>query len=329
MKTAIPFLKPPSVIVSAPVKDEYEVRFTEILKDITHLNHADAALVGVPFDGGTVGGRPGSRLAPKEIRASFPASRTYDPYLDIDISEVLTVIDAGDVEVVYTDVHATIERTCTAVTHLLHVPVIPIVMGGDHLITYPCLQALVDVTPGYVGVINFDSHFDVRVSYGGEISSGTPFRMALERSNGKIKPQNFVEIGPHGFHTQRVYREYIDEQGIRLITAQEVHKRGIEAVLERAIAWATDGVEALYVSVDIDALDFGWAPGTGNPTPGGLTGTQILEAVAALGRHPLTRVFDVVEISPPLDVANLTVIMGREIIMNFLGGLALRKRDKL
>ncbi len=329
METTIPFLKPPSVIVSAPINDEYEVRFTEILKDITHLDRADAALVGIPFDGGTVGGRPGSRLAPKEIRASFPASRTYEPHLDIDISEVLTVVDAGDVAVMYTDVHATIERAHTVVTHLFQIGAIPIIMGGDHLVTYPCLQALVDTTPGYVGVINFDSHFDVRVSYGGEISSGTPFRMALERSHGKIRPHNFVEIGPHGFHTQRAYRKYIDDQGIRLITAQEVHKRGMETVLEQAVAWATEGVDALYVSVDIDALDFAWAPGTGNPTPGGLTGAQILEAVATLGRHPLTRAFDVVEISPPLDVADLTVIMGREIIMNFLGGLALRKREGL
>jgi agmatinase len=329
MDTSIPFLKAPSVITSAPVSDEYEVRFTEILKDISYLADADAALVGVPFDGGTVGGRPGSRLAPKEIRASFPSSRTYEPHLDIDISDVLTVVDAGDITVVYTDVQATIERTRTAIAHLLRTPAVPVIMGGDHLITYPCLQALVDETSGHVGVINFDSHFDVRVSHGGEISSGTPFRLALERSGGKIRPENFVEIGPHGFHAQRVYREYIDKQGIRLITAQEVHTRGLGSVLEQAIAWATDRVEALYVSVDIDALDCAWAPGTGNPAPGGLTGTQILEAASTLGRHPLTCAFDVVEISPPLDVANLTVIMGREIIMNFLGGLALRTRDRL
>jgi arginase family enzyme len=295
MDTSIPFLKAPSVITSAPVSDEYEVRFTEILKDISYLADADAALVGVPFDGGTVGGRPGSRLAPKEIRASFPSSRTYEPHLDIDISDVLTVVDAGDITVVYTDVQATIERTRTAIAHLLRTPAVPVIMGGDHLI----------------------------------ISSGTPFRLALERSGGKIRPENFVEIGPHGFHAQRVYREYIDKQGIRLITAQEVHTRGLGSVLEQAIAWATDRVEALYVSVDIDALDCAWAPGTGNPAPGGLTGTQILEAASTLGRHPLTCAFDVVEISPPLDVANLTVIMGREIIMNFLGGLALRTRDRL
>lgn len=329
MATQIPFLKPPSVVTSAAVSDEYEVRFTEVLKDISHLEVADAALVGFPFDGGTVGGRPGSRLAPKEIRASFPASRTYEPHLNIDISDVLTVVDAGDIAVVYTDVHATIERGRSAIAHLLRTPTLPVIIGGDHLITYPCLQALVDETQGHVGVINFDSHFDVRVSHGGEISSGTPFRLALERSGGKIRPENFVEIGPHGFHAQRVYREYIDAQGIRLVTAQEVHSRGITAVLEQAIAWATDGVDALYVSVDIDALDFAWAPGTGNPAPGGLTGAQILEAASTLGRHPLIRAFDVVEISPPLDVANLTVIMGREIIMNFLGGLALRKRDRL
>jgi len=238
------------------------------------------------------------------------------------------VVDAGDVGIVYTDLQATIERIRTVLNHLLRTSAIPVVIGGDHLITYPCLQALMDVIPGHLGVINFDSHFDLRLSHGGEISSGTPFRLALERSNGKIRPHNLVEIGPHGFHTQRVYRQFIEQQGIRLITAQEVHRRGMSEVLKEAIDWATDGVEALYVSLDIDALDCAWAPGTGNPTPGGLTGAQILEAVAILGRHPLTRVFDVVEISPPLDVANLTVIMGREIIMNFLGGLALRKRDE-
>ena len=196
------------------------------------------------------------------------------------------------------------------------------------MVTYPCLQALIDMTGGHVGVINFDSHFDLRVSYGGEISSGTPFRLALDRSGGKFRPGNLVEIGVHGFHAQRAYHEYADKQGIHVITAQEVHKRRMETVLRDAIDHATRDVDVLYVSVDIDAMDCAWAPGTGTPAPGGLTAPELLEAVALLGCHPLTRVFDVVEISPPLDVANMTVIMGREIIMNFLGGLALKKRNQ-
>ncbi|MBC7259706.1 MAG: agmatinase family protein [Chloroflexi bacterium] len=326
MKTPIPYLNPPSVTVSVSMNDEHEVRFLQILRGIADLEQADAALVGFPFDGGTVGGRAGSRHAPREIRLAFTASRTYDPHLDVELSDSLTVVDAGDIAVVYTNVQRTLEQGQMAIARLLQNKAVPIIIGGDHLITYPCLRALMETTPGRIGVINFDSHFDVRVSSGGEISSGTPFRMAMERSGGKFSPRNFVEIGPHGFHTQRVYRRYLDEQGCLLFTSHDVHRRGIHDVLEQVIARATDGVDALYVSVDIDVLDMAWAPGTNNPTPGGLTALQILEAVAVLGRHPLTRAFDLVEISPPLDVANTTVIMGREIVMNFLGGLALRKQ---
>lgn len=326
MSTPIPYLLPPSLSLCRLSKDEHEVRFPEILADVTCLHEADVALIGVPFDGGTVSGRAGSRSAPQALRVSLQASRTYEPHLDVDISQEIRVVDAGDVAVLHTDVPATLQRIRTVIRHLLEASVVPVILGGDHLVTFPCLQALADVSPGPVGVINFDSHFDVRASYGGEVSSGTPFRLALERCGGKVRPQNLVEIGPHGFHAQRFYREFIREAGIRLITAQEVHERGIKAVLEDAIFWATEGTDALYVSVDIDALDMAWAPGTNNPTPGGLTGAQILEAMWVLGQLPHTRVLDLVEISPPLDVANLTVIMGREIMMNFLGGVALRKK---
>jgi len=112
--------------VSIPVEDDFEVRFPQMLGDLRDLDHADAFLVGIPFDGGTVGGRPGSRLAPKEIRASFIASRTYEPHLRIDISEFPKVVDAGDVSVAYTDVQTTIERARTVLTHMLRRP------GGSH-----------------------------------------------------------------------------------------------------------------------------------------------------------------------------------------------------
>ena len=135
-----------------------------------------------------------------------------------------------------------------------------------------------------------------------------------------VRPRNLVELGINGWLNSRFYMDWCREKGITVIPAREVHKRGIEEVVTQALERASDGTDAIFLSIDIDGLDLGVAPGTCAPNPGGLSSYQALEAVWMIAQHPLTRGFDLVEVAPPLDVANLTSIMAAAMIMHFLGG---------
>ncbi len=301
------------------VPDAYDIEVVDILKSWRSLDHADVGIVGIPFDTGVMI-RRGCRFGPSGVREALMFSTSYEPGLDIDLSEGFALTDFGDVDVMHTDIVETHRRVENVLTAIHRLGVVPAVIGGDHSLAYPCIKALNNVTTGPVGIITIDGHLDVRHSHHGEISSGTPFRRLQEEIRDKpIRARNIVEIGINGWHNSLYYMEYTRKQGMRVIPAREVHKRGIEAVVEEALRIATDGVEALYLTVDIDGLDFAHAPGTCAPNPGGLTSYQALEAVFQIGKHPLLRGFDVVEVAPPLDVQGLTSQMGAALLMQFFG----------
>lgn len=309
-------LDPPQVGKFVP--DPYDVEISDVIKPWRRAERADVGLLGVPYDTSVVI-RRGCRFGPVSVRRALVHSYTYDPGLDIDLSEGLDVVDFGDVDVVHTDVQATHERVERVLTAIHRLGVTPIMIGGDHSLSFPAIKALANVVDGHIGVINIDAHLDLRISHHGEISSGTPFRRALEELGGKVRGRNLVEIGINGWHNTRFYMSYAHEQGVRIISAREVHRRGIDDVIAEALERAADGTEAIYLSVDIDALDIPWAPGTCSPGVGGLTSYQVLEAVYQIGRHPKTRAFDLVEVAEPLDVRDVTSVVGAQIVMHMLG----------
>lgn len=318
----------PAPQVGRFVPDQYDVEVCDILKPWRTLDRADVGVVGVPFDTAVMM-RRGCRFGPAGVREALIFSTSYEPGLDIDLADGLLLTDFGDVDVVHTDVLETHRRVEGVLTAIHQLGVLPAVIGGDHSLAYPNVKALCNATKGRVGVISIDAHLDVRHSHHGEISSGTPFRRVLEEIPGKpVLPENLVEVGINGWHNTRYYMDYIREMGIRVIPAREVHRRGIDAVVKEALQQATKGVDALYLTVDIDALDFAFAPGTCAPNPGGLTSTQVLEAVFQIGQHPLLRGFDLVEVAPPLDVQNLTAQMGAAIVMQFFGARQAARRGK-
>lgn len=311
------------------VPDAYDVEVCDLIKPWQKLDRADVGIVGIPFDTGVMI-RRGCRFGPAGVREALIFSTSYEPGLDIDLSADFALTDFGDVDVMHTDILETHHRVERVLTEIHRLGVTPAVIGGDHSLAFPLIKALANVTRGRVGVISLDGHLDVRHSHHGEISSGTPFRRIQEEIPGKpILGENIVEIGINGWHNSRYYMDYTREMGMRVIPARDVHKRGIDAVVAEALKRATRGVEALYLTVDIDCLDFPHAPGTCAPNPGGLTSAQVLEAVFLIGQHPLLRGFDVVEVAPPLDIQNLTSQMGAAIVMQFLGARqALKQRRR-
>ncbi|MEW6081025.1 MAG: agmatinase family protein [Bacillota bacterium] len=300
------------------VPDEYDIEVADLVKPWKEVSAADIGILGVPFDTGVMI-RRGCRFGPKGIREALVFSTSYEPGLDVDLSHGITLVDFGDVDCLHTDVLGTHQRIETVVTEIFRLGVNPVILGGDHSITYATAKSLMNTTKGNIGLIMIDGHLDVRISHHGEVSSGTPFRRLLEVPGEPLKGKNLVELGINGWHNSRFYREYCREKGVTVIPARQVHQRGIEAVVQEALDRASEGTQAIFLSIDIDGLDFGAAPGTCAPNPGGLTSFQALEATWLIGRHPLVRGMDIVEVAPPLDVLGLTSMMAASLVMQYIG----------
>jgi len=304
---------------SVGVEDEYDTNVGEIITDARDAASADVGFVGIPFDGACVAGPRGSRAGPEGVRDEITYGTCYNPEIDVDISEGINVVDYGDVDAVQTAVpptHDRVERVLTAITES---GVVPFSIGGDHSLTYPTAKALMNAVDGQVGVINVDAHHDVRHSHGGELSSGTPFRRLLEDDSGQLDGENFVELGLSGWHNSKYYLDWVHEIGAEVITARDVHTDGVDAAATRALSAATNGTEAVFVSVDIDVLDAGSSAGTCAPSPGGLLPWQLLELVFRLCRHESVRGGDLMEVAPPLDSTGATTAIAAAVATQFIG----------
>jgi len=269
-------------------------------------------------------GRRGCRFGPESIRNSLVFSNVYDPSIDVDLSSGLRLTDFGNIDVLQTEVlgsHKRIERVITAIYKL---GLTPIIIGGDHSISYPNIKSLINSTTGNIGVIMIDAHLDVRHSHHGEVSSGTPFRRIMEEPKDPVFPKNLVEIGINGWLNSRYYMDYCREMGVTVITAREVHRRPIDDIISQALEIASDGTKKIFLSIDIDGLDLSIAPGTCAPNPGGLTACEALELVWGIGRHPLSYGLDVVEVAPSLDCGGVTSMMAAALIMCYMGATKVR-----
>lgn len=291
--------------------------------DFTEELHA--GIIGVPFGKGTHMFK-GTDQAPNAIRETFFSFGTRSFDYGIDIVD-LRMRDIGDVQMHPTDVAQCHRNTQEALTEVyrLNPRFVPIVIGGDHSITAPSVRAFKN-GHGFkrIGLIDFDAHNDLRDPIHDGSSSGTPFRQLLDE--GYVDGSNAVQLGLHGFLSSTLLKEYADRKGLRMISAREVRQRGIEDVLDEALARAGEGTDAIYVSFDIDAVEAAMAPGTGSHTPGGLSLGDVFEAMWVLGSSPKVRALDIVEIDPLKDMKRLTSRVGCMLALTFLAGLCDRTR---
>lgn len=302
--------------------DNYDTDALEIVKFPEDVDSCDVALVGAPFDTACLS-RRGSKWGPQAVRQGLVMWSHYNLDTGADISKDFSIVDFGDVDVVHTDIAETHRRVEAVLTALYEIGAVPILVGGDHSLAFPGVKALCNVTGGNVGVIGFDSHLDVRPSRHGEPSSGMPFRQALEETDGRVS--RVVEVGINGWHNAKRYHEYTKEMGIKVVTALDVHRQGPTSVAEEVLDFVSD-VDAIYFTLDIDALDVSCVPGTCIPSPGGLLAWEALELVQAFASHPLTRGMDHVEVSPALDTNNgISAITGSALLMQMFGAVKSRK----
>jgi agmatinase len=289
----------------------------------------DVAVCGVPWDG-TVTGRSGTHLGPMAIRSvdylGGYGSRL--PHLDVRVDplEHLRACDYGDAEVLVGNTLGTFDLVRDFVAGIVGTGATPIILGGDHAITWPCATAVADgYGHGKVGIIHFDAHADTAPDSPGSLAShGTPMRKLIE--SGAVPGKNFVQVGLRGYWPDAPILEWMEEHQLRTHFMAEIRRDGFDVVLERAIDEALDSADHLYISLDVDVCDPAFAPGTGTPEPGGLTSGEILRTVRRLAAEVGIVGMDVVEVSPPYDgPASITALLAHRAVREAMTGMAMRR----
>jgi agmatinase len=284
---------------------------------IAEVDHADIAVVGVPFDTGTTF-RPGARFGPAAIRQASRLLRPFNPHTGTFPFADHQVVDAGDIACSPFATDRAVEEIETAMRDLLTRVPIPIVLGGDHTIALPTLRALHDQVGEPIAVVHFDAHLDTWDSYfGAAFTHGTPFRRASEE--GLLRRGRCIHVGVRG----PLYgiEDLADDSdlGFRILSTPFVARVGADDIAE--LIRSNVGDAPVYVSVDIDVLDPAFAPGTGTPEPGGLASRELLAVLRQLRGIALVGA-DVVEVSPPYDSSEVTALAAANVAYDLMSLLA-------
>lgn len=267
-------------------------------------------VIGFPWDFGSSLGRPGSRYGPEEIRRSaawnlnrIREGRVWDVEAGAVVDLTATEIsDAGDVEIAAHDTELTFGRCQAMVAAALAAGSFPIVLGGDHAISLPPIRALAATTER-IGIVQLDAHLDL-VDFSprqGSLSQSNQIRRALELP--QMSPARLIQVGLRGLNHPE-YFEFCREQGIAQLTAAQALEAGAAAVAARCLEVAGAEGAAIYVTLDIDALDPASAPGAGAHEHGGLTPVFVSLLLRRLAPHAAA--FDIAEVNPMFDLHGMT-----------------------
>ena len=280
-----------------------------IVKDLSKL---DYCICGVPWDGGTTN-RPGARHGPREVRNSSSLVRLYHPISLKSPYDEFNVADIGDCPVNPADLQDSLKKIENFYTDIYKSKTLPITIGGDHLVSLPVLRALAKGKK--VGLFQFDSHTDTYDTYFGgfKYTHGTPFRRAIEENI--INPKKYVMLGIRGslYHPEDL--NWAREQGITVITIDDYYKMGFTKVIDKIYEVLHD--VPTYLTFDIDGIDSTFAPGTGTPEVGGFNVREAQTIIRALNKLNFIGA-DVVEVSPPFDINNMTSHVGANIAFEIL-----------
>jgi len=284
-------------------------------KDLTAV---DIALTGIPMDIGVPNPRPGTRLAPREVRY-WSLDRNLVHYLTkVCPFDLCSIIDWGDVEFEEDAYHldANLETIYRVYAAYQGAGISPLTIGGEHTCTYGILKAMSAHGEQPLALIHLDAHADTSVGFGGtRISDATLFQVASVE--GFIDPERTVQIGLRGRGLPRADFSYAS--GMQVILADAVHAQGIAPVLERI--HEVIGERPCYLSIDTDVLDCAVMPGTTLPEPFGLSGLQVREII--LGVRDMNIVgADLMELSPPYDAGGMSACLASGLAFELLCLLA-------
>ena len=289
------------------------------LEDVNRVGEFDVAVVGVPHDSGTTY-RTGTRFGPQGIRRISALYTPYNYEMGVDLREQITLCDVGDIFTIPANNEKSFDQISKGIAHIFASGAFPIILGGDHSIGFPTVRGVCrHLGDKKVGIIHFDRHVDTQETDLDERMHTTPWFHATNMANAPA--QNLVQLGIGGWQVPREGVKVCRERGTNVLTVTDICDMGLEAAAKFAIERATDGTDCVYISFDIDCIDAGFVPGTGWPEPGGLLPREALKLLELIVRHVPVCGLEVVEVSPPYDVSDMTSLMATRVICDTMAHL--------
>jgi len=283
-------------------------------------NGVEFVIFGVPFEGTSTSPRAGTKMGPTAIRKGF----NYFSLLtesNIDIFQK-QIADITDIEVYPSLIEETINSIEDTISLILSLrptnPPIPVTLGGDHFITFPIIKQFIKSSPSKFGIIIFDAHVDLydKWLYKEQYAHCTVFHRILDLPS--IEKDDLIFIGTRDFDYEEA--EFLKSNSIHPIYSHSITSENLDSLLlQKLQSFHERAIQNVYVSIDIDVLDPSCAPGTGYPIPGGLSYRQLWNCLQIISQQFKVIGFDLVEVCPPFDSAEITAITAARLIMEFIG----------
>lgn len=299
--------------------------------EATHVHHwvaplgegsdkPDLILYGAPLSRSSIS-VSGASLYPNEFRKMWKSFATYNLDEDVDLSP-FNVVDTGDVTMHTTDILASHQRIQEATASLVasYPQTLTCMIGGDHSTTACAVRGIKDVHPEEkIGILQLDTHLDVRDPAELGPANGTPIRQLIDGS--VIKGEHIINIGLHGYYNTKSLIDYAKQHHIQMVTLKQARKQGMVETIKAALHQLSSKVDRIYVTVDMDVLDISVAPGVPASTPGGMTAVELFDALLEIGKHHSVQHIDFVCLDPSKDSAvSETVKIGVYAWLQFITG---------
>ena len=289
------------------------------LEDVNQVGNYDVAIVGVPHDCGTTY-RPGTRFGPQGIRRISALYTPYNYEMGVDLREQITLCDVGDIFTIPANNEKSFDQISKGIAHVFSSGAFPIILGGDHSIGFPTVRGVCrHLGDKKVGIIHFDRHVDTQEIDLDERMHTCPWFHATNMANAPA--ENLVQLGIGGWQVPREGVKVCRERSTNVLTVTDITEMGLEAAAQYAIERATDGTDCVYISFDIDCIDAGFVPGTGWPEPGGLMPREALKLLELIVRNVPVCGLEIVEVSPPYDISDMTSLMATRVICDTMAHL--------
>lgn len=271
-------------------------RYGSFMGSAASYEEADTIIVGIPMDF-TVSFRPGTRLGPQAVRNVSFGLEEYSVLIDKDLADY-SFYDWGDINLPMGNVPASLERIGAVTAKILADDKFPIMIGGEHLVTYPIVRELIKKYPD-LAVVHFDAHADLREDYLGEVNSHAT---VMRKICGLVGGKNIYQFG---------IRSGTKEEFQFARENTNIFVGEVLAPLRQVLPQLAG--QPVYITLDIDVVDPAFAPGTGTVEPGGCTSLDIIQAVHLLGQVNIVG-FDIVEVSPVFDQSERTALLAAKLI---------------
>lgn len=292
-----------------------------VYDDPNSVPAVDVLLCGVPFDGGT-SFRPGARFGPRAVREASALARPFSAALGIDVYDELRVADGGDVALPGSDVDSALAAISARAELVTRTGVIGGFIGGDQTLTLGALRGIRRAKKKAFGLLHIDAQSDTLAAGGSAtLDHSSVFRRALEE--GLIRPDSTMQLGIRGPYSSAEDLAFATQHGFEIVRMDDL-RTNLNAVVGQVRNLVRQG--ALYVSVDVSALDPAHAPGTSFPLPGGMSTWELQHILRALAGAEIVG-FDVVEVAPTYDPTGITAIAGVAIVHEVLAALADTRRS--